>query len=77
MSVVDEKSIFIAMKQDGPFAIQQHASCTHPFSQQNRQWVKTFQQDRQMTTRCYANNAANKSLMKRALSNTPASPPSA
>lgn len=51
MSVVDEKSIFIAMKQDGPFAIQQHASCTHPFSRQNRQWVKTFQQDRQMTTK--------------------------
>ncbi|UJS22951.1 hypothetical protein [Thiothrix winogradskyi] len=51
MSVVDEKSIFIAMKQDGPFTIQQHTNCTHPFSPQNRQWVKTFQQDRQMTTK--------------------------
>ncbi len=51
MSVVDEKSIFIAMKQDGPFAIHQYASCAHPFSPQNRQWVKTFQQDRQMATK--------------------------
>lgn len=51
MSVVDEKSIFIAMKQDGPFAIHSHASCAHPFSAQNRLWVKTFQRNRQMTTK--------------------------
>ncbi|MDD5394400.1 MAG: hypothetical protein PHE17_15400 [Thiothrix sp.] len=51
MSVVDEKSIFIAMKQDGPFAIHRQPSISHPFSRQNRIWVKAFRQDRQMATK--------------------------
>ena len=40
MSVVDEKSIFIAMKQDGPFSVQDSLSFEHPFSQQTRTWAK-------------------------------------
>lgn len=51
MSIVDEKSIFIAMKQDGPFAVREQISFDHPFSRQNRQWASMFRQDRQMATK--------------------------
>lgn len=51
MSVVDNKSIFIAMKQDGPFAVHDQIAIEHPFSRQNRLWAKTFQQDRQLATK--------------------------
>jgi len=46
MSVVDEKSIFIAMKQDGPFSVQDNLSFDHPFSQQTRAWARNFCHDR-------------------------------
>lgn len=51
MSVVDEKSIFIAMKQDGPFAVHDHVLIGHPFSRQNRRWAHIFQHDRQMAAK--------------------------
>lgn len=51
MSVISEKSIFIAMKQDGPFAVHGQISFAHPFSQQNRAWFSTFRHDRQMVTK--------------------------
>lgn len=51
MSVVDEKSIFIAMKQDGPFAVRDQISFEHPFCRQNRQWAAIFRHDRQMATK--------------------------
>ncbi|EIJ36393.1 hypothetical protein [Thiothrix nivea] len=51
MSVVDEKSIFIAMKQDGPFAVRDQISFEHPFCRQNRQWAEIFRHDRQMATK--------------------------
>jgi len=51
MSVVDEKSIFIAMKQDGPFSVQDILSFAHPFSQQTRAWAKGFCHDRVTVTR--------------------------
>ena len=51
MSVVDEKSIFIAMKQDGPFSVQDDISFEHPFSQQTRTWAKGFCHDRLTVTR--------------------------
>jgi hypothetical protein len=51
MSVVDEKSIFIAMKQDGPFSVQDSLSFAHPFSRQTRAWVKGFCHDRVTVTR--------------------------
>jgi hypothetical protein len=51
MSVVDEKSIFIAMKQDGPFAVHDQISFEHPFSRQNRLWARTFHHDRQITSK--------------------------
>ena len=51
MSVVDEKSIFIAMKQDGPFSVQDNILFDHPFSQQTRGWAKNFCHDRHTATR--------------------------
>jgi hypothetical protein len=51
MSVVDEKSIFIAMKQDGPFSVQDSISFDHPFSQHTRNWAKGFCHDRLTVTR--------------------------
>ncbi|WML89939.1 hypothetical protein [Thiothrix lacustris] len=51
MSIVDEKSIFIAMKQDGPFAVRDQISFEHPFSRQNRLWARTFHHNRQMASK--------------------------
>jgi hypothetical protein len=51
MSVVDSKSIFIAMKQDGPFAIRDQMVFDHSFSRQNRRWATHFQHDRQLATK--------------------------
>ena len=51
MSVVDENSIFIAMKQDGPFAVRDDISFDHPNSQQTRAWAKDFCHDRLAVTR--------------------------
>ena len=51
MSVVDEKSIFIAMKQDGPFSVRDDLSFDHPFSQQTRTWARAFCHDRLAVTR--------------------------
>ena len=51
MSVLDEKSIFLAMKQDGPFAVQQSICFDHPFSRQIRTWTQVFCKDRITVTR--------------------------
>ncbi len=51
MSVVDEKSIFIAMKQDGPFSVQESISFEHPYSKQTRAWARGFCHDRLTVTR--------------------------
>ena len=56
MSVVDEKSTFIAMKQDGPFAALDHIVIGHPFSQQNRYWARIFRHDRQLAVKYRAVN---------------------
>lgn len=51
MSIVDEKSIFIAMKQDGPFAVRDQILFGHPLSRHNRQWADIFRHDRQMASK--------------------------
>ena len=51
MSVVDEKSIFIAMKQDGPFAVRESIEFHPPFSQKTRDWARDFCHDRLTVTR--------------------------
>ncbi|MBJ6610291.1 MAG: hypothetical protein JG718_08035 [Candidatus Thiothrix moscowensis] len=51
MSVVDNKSIFIAMKQDGPFSVRDQIAFEHSFCRHNRLWAKAFQQDRQLASK--------------------------
>ena len=51
MSVVDEKSIFIAMKQDGPFAIDDDIRFGRTFTLQSRALTKAFYHDRQILTK--------------------------
>lgn len=45
MSVVDDKSIFTAMKQDGPFTVEEEVNFGRNFTQRARQWVRTFSSD--------------------------------
>jgi hypothetical protein len=42
MSVIDEKSIFTAMKQDGPFRVEDELNFGHVFSIHSREWAKVF-----------------------------------
>lgn len=51
MSVVDEKSIFIAMKQNGPFAVQDNLTFGRPYSRRTRTWARGFCHDRLTVTR--------------------------
>ncbi len=51
MSLVDEKSIFTAMKQDGPFAVRDDMLFGRPFSRQSRAWAADFRGDRLMVTK--------------------------
>lgn len=51
MSIVDEKSIFIAMKQGGPFSVEECISFEHPYSKRVRVWAKGFCADRQTVTK--------------------------
>ena len=51
MSLVDEKSIFTAMKQDGPFAVQDSLILGHPLSKQARAWATGFHGERLMITK--------------------------
>jgi hypothetical protein len=51
MSIIDEKSIFTAMKQDGLFAVRDQVAFDHLFSQQNRQCAKALLHDRQKATK--------------------------
>lgn len=45
MRVIDEKSVFTAMKQEGPFAVQDHLTFGRIFSGQARAWGKGFFRD--------------------------------
>lgn len=51
MSIVDDKSIFISMKQDGPMAIGDELSFNHPINRQAREWVKVFNEDSSLVTK--------------------------
>jgi len=42
VSVVDDKSIFIAMKQNGPFSVEAEVSFGRKFTRHARDWAKTF-----------------------------------
>ncbi|HYQ72917.1 MAG TPA: hypothetical protein VET88_13445 [Gammaproteobacteria bacterium] len=51
MSVLSDQSIFAAMKQDGPFAVEESVSLDRPFSRRNREWVRRLMADQVQTTK--------------------------
>jgi hypothetical protein len=51
MSLVDDKSIFTAMKQNGPFGVTDGFTLGRPFSKQTRAWARQFGDDRLLMTK--------------------------
>ena len=51
MSLIDDKSIFTAMKQNGPFAVTDGFTLGRPFSRQTRDWARLFENDRLLVTK--------------------------
>ena len=51
MSVVDDKSIFIAMKQDGPLAIEDELNIGKIFNRHSRAWARRFCKDASTVTK--------------------------
>ena len=51
MSIVDDKSIFIAMKQNGPMAVGDNLSFDHPVNQNAREWARAFNADSSLATK--------------------------
>lgn len=44
MSIIDDQSIFIAMKQDGPLRVEDNVIPGKRFSRHSRQWLNSFKQ---------------------------------
>lgn len=51
MSLIDDKSIFTAMKQNGPFAVTEGFTLGPSFSRQTRAWARLFGDDRLLATK--------------------------
>ena len=51
MSIVDDKSIFMSMKQDGPMATGEDISITQRFNQHAREWAMAFDADSSLATK--------------------------
>jgi len=51
MSLIGDKSIFTAMKQNGPFAVTDSFTLGRPFSRQTRAWARQFGDDRLLVTK--------------------------
>ena len=51
MSLIDDKSIFTAMKQNGPFAVTDSFTLGQPFSKDMRIWARQFGNDRLSATK--------------------------
>ncbi|MBV5307149.1 MAG: hypothetical protein J0652_10690 [Desulfobulbaceae bacterium] len=51
MNLLDEKSIFTSMLQDGPFAVNDLPPVAHPFSQEAKAWVRTLHQNQLLKTK--------------------------
>jgi hypothetical protein len=51
LSLIDDKSIFTAMKQNGPFAVTDDFTLARPFSTETRAWAKAFRYDRLLVTK--------------------------
>jgi hypothetical protein len=51
MSLIDDKSIFTAMKQNGPFAVTESVTLGQLFSTETRGWARQFGNDRLSATK--------------------------
>ena len=51
MSLIDDKSIFTAMKQNGPFAVTGDLTLGRPFTRETRAWARQFGDDRLSVTK--------------------------
>lgn len=51
MNLLDEKSIFTSMLQDGPFAVNDLPPVAHPFSREAKAWVRTLHQNQLLKTK--------------------------
>ena len=51
MNVLNDQSVFAAMKQNGPFAVTDRISLDRPFSREHREWVKRLLADQVQTTK--------------------------
>jgi hypothetical protein len=51
MSLIDDKSIFTAMKQNGPFAVTDDLMLGATFTRQTRAWARPFKNDRLLATK--------------------------
>ncbi|HEX8980469.1 MAG TPA: hypothetical protein VF811_12225 [Parasulfuritortus sp.] len=51
MSLIDDKSIFTAMKQNGPFAVSDDLMLGASFTKQTRAWAKLFNHDHLLATK--------------------------
>lgn len=51
MSLIDDKSIFTTMKQNGPFAVTEGFTLGPSFSRQTRAWARLFGDDRLLATK--------------------------
>lgn len=52
MSILDYRSVFSAMLQDGPFAISNDSPLNnHPFSKESKQWTRKIREDQLLKTK--------------------------
>ncbi len=51
MNLLNQKSIFTSMLQNGPFTVGEEPPFHHPFSHQARQWVRALQSDQLLKTK--------------------------
>ncbi|AGF76794.1 hypothetical protein UWK_00208 [Desulfocapsa sulfexigens DSM 10523] len=51
MNIINKKSIFTSMLQNGPFAVGETPPFAHPFSREAKEWTRTIQSDPLMKTK--------------------------
>ncbi len=51
MNLLNKKSIFTSMLQDGPFAVGELPPFAHPFSQESKSWVRNLEGDQLLKTK--------------------------
>ncbi|KAF0188805.1 MAG: hypothetical protein FD168_1329 [Desulfobulbaceae bacterium] len=51
MNLLDEKSIFTSMLQNGPFAVNDLPPVAHPFSREAKAWVRTLHRNQLLKTK--------------------------